>query len=151
MSLAKEIVMPRYVDLNNPKIIKLGRDRYGDVMYHIPPDLPTVDVVEIKKDGEWEMFDLISSAYYGKRMYFKEDDGIVYSRYSCKYMSVDEAIREFVSLIDGSEIDVPERNVGEWIDTGSGEECSVCNEIQYGYDNYRNYCANCGSRNERRE
>ena len=65
--------------------------------------LPTADAVEMKKEGEWEMFDLISSAYYGKGMYFKQDDGTVYSRYSCKYMSVDEAIREFVSLIDGTE------------------------------------------------
>ena len=37
---------------------------------------------------------------------------------------------------------------GHWIDTGSGEECSVCGEIQYGYDSYRNYCPNCGSRME---
>lgn len=32
-----------------------------------------------------------------------------------------------------------------WIDTGSGEQCSNCKEIQYGYDNFRNYCAYCGS------
>ena len=70
---------------------------------HDVADAPTADVVEIKKEGEWEMFDLISSAYYGKGMYFKEDNGIVYSRYSHKHMSVDEAIREFVSLIDDSE------------------------------------------------
>lgn len=62
-------------------------------------DQPTVDVVEIKKDGEWEMLDLISSAYYGKEMYFKEDNLTVYSRYSHHYMSVDDAIREFISLI----------------------------------------------------
>lgn len=30
-------------------------------------------------------------------------NGIVYSRYSYNYISVDEAIREFVSLIDGTE------------------------------------------------
>lgn len=34
---------------------------------------------------------------------------------------------------------------GRWIDTGSGQECSVCGEIQYGYDNGRHYCANCGA------
>lgn len=65
--------------------------------------VPTADEVDIKNEGEWEMFDLISSVYYGKRMYFKQDDGIVYSRYSHKYISVDEAIREFISLIDGTE------------------------------------------------
>lgn len=35
---------------------------------------------------------------------------------------------------------------GQWIDTGSGQECSVCGEIQYGYDSYRNYCACCGAK-----
>lgn len=38
-----------------------------------------------------------------------------------------------------------ERQKGEWIDTGSGQECSVCHEIQYGYDNFRHFCANCGA------
>jgi len=35
---------------------------------------------------------------------------------------------------------------GQWIDTGSGQECSECHEIQYGYDNYRFYCGYCGAR-----
>lgn len=39
----------------------------------------------------------------------------------------------------------PERKKGHWIDTGSGQECSVCHEIQYGYDNYRHFCPNCGA------
>lgn len=41
----------------------------------------------------------------------------------------------------------PERPKGHWIDTGSGQECSECGEIQYGYDNFRYYCAKCGSDN----
>lgn len=40
----------------------------------------------------------------------------------------------------------PQRERGEWIDTGSGQECSVCHEIQYGYDNFRHYCPNCGAK-----
>lgn len=40
-----------------------------------------------------------------------------------------------------------ERPKGHWIDTGSGQECSECGEIQYGYDNFRYYCAKCGSDN----
>lgn len=39
----------------------------------------------------------------------------------------------------------PERKKGKWVDTGSGEQCSVCGEIQYGYDNYRFYCGFCGA------
>lgn len=44
--------------------------------------------------------------------------------------------------------DVVERKKGEWLDMGSGQVCSECHEIQYGYDNYRRYCANCGARME---
>lgn len=44
--------MPRYVDLSNPKIFHNGRDKYGNGIYHIPPDLPTDDVAERKK-GKW--------------------------------------------------------------------------------------------------
>ena len=36
---------------------------------------------------------------------------------------------------------------GRWIDTGSGQECSICKEIQYGYDTGRHYCPNCCSKN----
>lgn len=39
--------MARYVDLNNPRIIHTGRDKFGDGIYHIPPELPTVDAVEV--------------------------------------------------------------------------------------------------------
>lgn len=49
--------------------------------------------------------------------------------------------------------DAPAANVkpdisGKRIDTGSGMKCSKCGEIQYGYGNCRNYCANCGARME---
>ena len=40
---------------------------------------------------------------------------------------------------------------GWWIDTGSGEECSHCGEIQYGYDSFRYFCAYCGSKNKRED
>lgn len=42
---------------------------------------------------------------------------------------------------------VSTEKTGRWIDTGSGQECSECGEIQYGYDSFRKYCANCGSYN----
>ena len=45
------------------------------------------------------------------------------------------------------------RKRGKWVNTGSGQECSVCYEIQYGYDNHRYFCPNCGAdmRGERNE
>ncbi len=45
----------------------------------------------------------------------------------------------------------PQEQTGHWIDTGSGQECSKCHEIQYGYDNHRFYCANCGAKMERED
>lgn len=38
-----------------------------------------------------------------------------------------------------------DRPSGEWIDMGSGQECSKCHEIQYGYDSERHYCPHCGA------
>ena len=33
--------MSRLVDLDNPRIIHIGRDKFGNGIYHIPPELPT--------------------------------------------------------------------------------------------------------------
>lgn len=41
-----------------------------------------------------------------------------------------------------------EPKTGHWINIGCGQECSKCHEIQYGYDNHRFYCANCGIKME---
>lgn len=106
--------MSRYIDADKIKInVSYGQMRDDDVLliplgdvYKSIYTVPTADVKEIQKYGEWEMFDLISSAYFGKGMYFKQDNGTVYSRYSCKHMSVDEALREFVSLIDDSDVNL---------------------------------------------
>ena len=51
------------------------------------------------KDGQWDVFKLITSTYFGKQYYFIESDGRIYSRYSQKYMSFDEAAIEFCSFI----------------------------------------------------
>ena len=53
------------------------------------------DMVEKLAEREWELFDLITSVYYGKGMYFEQDDGTIYSRVSCKYMTFEQAIDEF--------------------------------------------------------
>ena len=39
--------MPRYIDLSNPKILHTDRDGLGCGVYHIPPELPTLDLVEV--------------------------------------------------------------------------------------------------------
>lgn len=51
--------------------------------------------IEQLEAREWELFDLLSSVWHGKQYYFKQDDGTVYSRQSCEYMTFDQAIDEF--------------------------------------------------------
>lgn len=55
------------------------------------------------------------------------------------------AVRTFLTQLPSAE------KHGKWIDTGSGQECSECREIQYGYDSGRNYYPNCGAKMERSE
>ena len=53
----------------------------------------------------------------------------------------EQALSEIKEMLESQ----PERKKGKWIDTGSGQECSECHEIQYGYDNFRYFCAFCGA------
>ena len=51
-------------------------------------------------DGEWSMFERITSAYYGKQFYFLEPDGTVYSRlYSVTLKCKEDAYEEFIEEI----------------------------------------------------
>lgn len=52
-----------------------------------------------RKQGEWDMFELITSVYFGKQYYFQQEDEIVYSRQSGKYMTREKAIQEFLDII----------------------------------------------------
>ena len=71
-----------------------------ETIYNRLEELPSAQRnVSERNVGEWEMFELITSTWYGKQCYFVEENGIVYSRVSCKYMSVDEAIKEFLGRI----------------------------------------------------
>lgn len=73
----------------------------------------TVDEKELAKaldydrgqyqQGEWDMFELITSAWYGKQMYFKEANGMVYSRLSRKTMYQSDAVSEFLDMIGGEQ------------------------------------------------
>lgn len=53
------------------------------------------------QQGEWDMFELISSAWYGKQVYFLENSGLVYSGVTRKTMQQNEAIDEFLERIGG--------------------------------------------------
>ena len=49
-------------------------------------------------------------------------------------------------IINFPAADVAPVRHGRWIDTGSGQECSICKENQYGYDTGRHFCPNCGAK-----
>lgn len=50
--------------------------------------------------GEWEMFERITSVWYGKQCYFlQDDDNIVYSRNSHGYKTRENAYLEFIESI----------------------------------------------------
>ena len=54
-------------------------------------------------DAKWEIFELITSAYFGKQYYFLESDGRVYSRYKHKYMSFADAVVEFCLFLSSED------------------------------------------------
>lgn len=64
-------------------------------------DPADVNAVSQQKIGEWNMFTLLSSAWYGKQCYFEEDNDneIIYSKFSGKLMSREDAIKEFIKEI----------------------------------------------------
>lgn len=58
--------------------------------------LPLGMIMSPYEQGEWDMFNLITSVEYGKQYYFLESDGRVYSRQSHKYMTREEAYDEYL-------------------------------------------------------
>lgn len=67
----------------------------------IQMDSADVNPVSQQKIGEWNMFVLLSSAWYGKQCYFEQDNylGTVYSKLSGETMSREEAIKQFMRWI----------------------------------------------------
>lgn len=59
-----------------------------------------LDAVLAKRlDDAFDVLDRISSAYYGKQMYFKQDNGTIYDRYGCDYITFDEAVNRFARMV----------------------------------------------------
>lgn len=50
--------------------------------------------------GRFDMLHLISSIEYGKQCYFLQDNDMVYSRRSCKYVTLEAAIEEFAEIMN---------------------------------------------------
>ena len=54
------------------------------------------------KEGQWDMFELITNAYFGKQYYFPQDNGTIYSRYSGTYITREEAVKQFLDELNDS-------------------------------------------------
>lgn len=52
------------------------------------------------EQGEWDMFWLITSVYFGKEYYFLNDDGSVYSRLTHMNKSREAAKQEFLDYLE---------------------------------------------------
>ena len=61
--------------------------------------LRQLPAIKEHREEAWEVFSLITSTWYGKECYFIEDNGIVYSRVSCRHMTREEALNEFLRRI----------------------------------------------------
>lgn len=57
---------------------------------------PLVEMLSPYEQGEWDMFNLITSVEYGKQFYFLEKNGMVYSRKSHEYMTREQAYEEYL-------------------------------------------------------
>ena len=64
--------------------------------------IPAITKEDIYDDGSFDMFLIISSAYYGKQYYFPQDknNNVIYSRKSGKNLKREEALLEFFKEIE---------------------------------------------------
>lgn len=72
-----------------------------NVLSSVMDNINVAEAIEAEpvRHGKWEVFDDLSSAYYGKQMYFTQPDGTIYSRLSHGYMTFEEALSEFREAI----------------------------------------------------
>ena len=47
----------------------------------------------------FDVLDQISSSYWGKQMYFLQDNGMVYDRYNSDYITLEMAVQRFAKMI----------------------------------------------------
>ena len=102
------------------------RDECMEGYNNAPIQRDAIAYIQRLEGREWELFDLLSSAWFGKQCYFKQDDGAVYSRTSGEYMTFDQAIDEFAGRLCCDDTD--KAQVPKWI---SVEERLPENDANY--------------------
>lgn len=70
----------------------------GYRMYPKEPQKKIQTISEYQR-GKWDMFELITSSWGGKQIYFLGDNNIVYSRTSHQYMTIEQAYSEFLGHV----------------------------------------------------
>ena len=65
-------------------------------------DAPTIDAEQV---SVFKVLERISTAYWGKQMFFMQDSGTVYDRYHGEYVTLEQAIERFVQYIAEDGID----------------------------------------------
>ena len=71
---------------------------WGDSVIGLLEVAKNAPAVDADNPG-WDVFDDLTSAYYGKQMYFTQPDGTIYSRLSCGYITFEKALAEFREAI----------------------------------------------------
>ncbi|MBO7309518.1 MAG: hypothetical protein J6V38_07810 [Kiritimatiellae bacterium] len=149
-SLAAELEqVKRERDGLQAELDELKEEYYVDI--HTARD-PMADKIKQLEAREWDLFDLLSSAWFGKRCYFRQDDGNVYSRLTGEYMLFDQAIDELAHELTYDrecERAEPVRH-GRWeLETSKYlRRCSACEKVTFyrGAGRHYDYCPNCGAR-----
>lgn len=64
-------------------------------------NMPTVDAVPVRQMtlAAFDALDRLSTAHYGKQMFFMQDNGMIYDRYECDYITLDTAINRMAKIL----------------------------------------------------
>ena len=91
----RRIMTAEEVLLEELKSVKSRLEELCDkIEPHLSP-IPYINTDEYNK-GQWDMFERITNAYFGKQYYFPQDDGTIYSRHSDTYITKEEAVKQFL-------------------------------------------------------
>lgn len=62
-------------------------------------NLPTVDAERQMALAAFEVLDRLSAARYGKQAFFMQDNGMVYDRFVCDYITLEKAIDRMAKIL----------------------------------------------------
>ena len=56
---------------------------------------------QIKEESitPFEVLDIISSSYGGKQIFFQEENGMIYDRYKCEYITLEDAVYRMAKMV----------------------------------------------------